>query len=112
MIHGRVVPEVNEELVAEDNGNEPSTEQPQSRPQPCPHPRPCMHKHPLEAQDTEEIEESHDGNAFEGENEPGTSQDRGEEHGIDPEIGIDLVPGVTDSGLETQDGRTEEPSRM
>jgi hypothetical protein len=102
------VPEVNEEVVAEDNGNQPSTEQPQPRPRPCPHMRKC----PLEAQDAKEIEESHDGNAFEGENEPGTSQDRGEEHGINPKIGIDLVPGVTDSGLETQDGRTEEPSRM
>jgi hypothetical protein len=40
------------------------------------------------------------------------SQDRGEEHAIGPEIGIDLVPGVTDSGLATQDGRIEEPSRM
>ena len=104
MICGRAVPEVNKEVVVEDNGNEPSTEQPQ--------PHPCMHKRPLEAQDAKEIEESCDGNAFEGENEPGTLQDRGEEHGIDPKIGIDLVPGLTDSGLWTQDGRTEEPSRM
>lgn len=102
------VPEVNEEAVAEDNGNQPSTEQPQ----PCPHPHPCMHKCPLTAQDTREIEEAHDGNAFEGENEPDTSQDRSEEHAIGPKIGIDLVPRVTDSGLETQDGRIEVPSRM
>jgi hypothetical protein len=39
-------------------------------------------------------------------------QDRGEEHAIGPKIGIDLVPGVTVGGLETQDGRIEEPSRM
>ena len=112
VIHGCceevAVPEANEEVVAEDNENKSSTEQPQPHPCPCPH----MCKHPLEAQDTREIEEPHDGNAFEGENEPGMLQDRGEEHGIGPEIGIDLVPRVTDSSLETQDGRTEEPSRM
>jgi len=102
------VPEVNKEVVAEDNGNQPNTEQPQ----PHPHPHPYMHKHPLKAQDTREIEEPHDGNAVKGENEPGTSQDRGEEHVIGPKIGIDLVPRVTDSGLETQDGRIEEPSRI
>jgi hypothetical protein len=71
-----------------------------------------MHKCPVEAQDTGEIEEPCDVNAFEGENELGTSQDRGEEHVTGSKIGIDLVPGVTDGGLETQDGRTEEPSRM
>ena len=71
-----------------------------------------MHKHPLEAQDTGGIEEPYDGNAFEGENEPSMLQDRGKEHAIGPKIGIDLVHRVTDSGLEAQNRRTEQSSRI
>jgi hypothetical protein len=72
-----------------------------------------MCKSPLEAQDVGGVEEPHDGDAVEGGNKPGILQDRGEEeHAIGPEIGIDLIPGVTESGLETQDGSIEEPSRV
>jgi hypothetical protein len=72
-----------------------------------------MHKSPLEAQDVGGVEEPCDGDVVEGENKPGMSQDRGEEEDtIGPKIGIDLVPGVTESGLEAQDGSIEKPSRV
>jgi hypothetical protein len=64
-----------------------------------------MRKLPIEAQDVREEESC----AVEGENESEMLQDRGEkEHAVGLEIGINMVPGVTKTGFEVQDGKIEE----
>ena len=66
---------------------------------PCPRLR--MRKQPIEAQDVRE-DESCEGNAVEEESE--MLQESDGEHAIGPKIGINMVPRVTKSGFEVQDG--------
>jgi hypothetical protein len=68
-----------------------------------------MRKRPVEAQDVREEESC----AVEGENESEMLQDKGEEElAVGLEIGINMVPGVTETGFEVQDRRIEEPLRL